>query len=141
MDITIPLRIVGDEHNPSNVVIEMSGTIIWKAFGGFIEGVTFRRPKIASGVSESIEMLRIEATGKLDIIQSVFDNEGSRANTVSLLGPGKKGRWESVLVQHGEIGILLQHGSLFEMVKVIMTMQYPARLSLASTNDFLLRAC
>jgi hypothetical protein len=130
MDITIPLRIVGDEHNPSNVVIEMSGTIIWKAFGGFIEGVTFRRPKIASGVSEPIEMLRIESTGKLDMIQSVFDNEGSRANTASLLGPGKKGRWESVLVQHGEIGILLQHGSQLDMAKVLLTKQYPTPLFL-----------
>jgi hypothetical protein len=136
MDITLPLRIVGDEHNPSNVVIEMSGTIFWKAFGGFIEGVTFRRPKIAVGVTEPIEMLRVESTGKLDIIQSVFDNEGSKANTVSLLGPGRKSRWESVSVQHGEIGILLQHGSQLEMAKVIMTKQYRAPLSPASTNDF-----
>jgi hypothetical protein len=118
MVVTMPLRLIGDEHNPSNVTIEMSGTIVWSAVGGFFEGVTFRRPKLSSGAIESIEMLRLEPRGKLDVFNSVFDNEGSRANAVTMVGPGVKGRWESVLVRHGEVGISLQIGSCLEIVKV-----------------------
>lgn len=44
VDFTI--KFVGDEHDPAHVVVELSGTVNWKAKGGFFEGITLRRPKI-----------------------------------------------------------------------------------------------
>jgi len=46
--IDFPLKIVGDEKDPSHVVLELCGTITWKASIGWMEGVTLRRPKITT---------------------------------------------------------------------------------------------
>jgi hypothetical protein len=121
MIVDIPLRIIGDEDNPSNVVIEISGTIIWRAGGGFFEGITFRRPKISSGQRLVKELLRVEEKGKLNVIQSVFDNEGSSGDVVMLFGPENIGRWENIFAQHGAVGISLQHGAQLELFEVRRT--------------------
>ncbi len=57
--IDYPLRIIGDEKDPSHVVVEVSGTIQWKASSGYIEGVTFRKPRINSRVDEMPNMFEI----------------------------------------------------------------------------------
>lgn len=114
----MPLRFIGDEDIPSNVIIEMSGTIVWRAGGGLFEGVTFRRPKMSSGERSSRELLRVERKGKLHMTQSVFDNEGSSGNVVTLFGPGNKGHWDNVSVQQGAFGISLQNGARLELLKV-----------------------
>jgi hypothetical protein len=78
MIIDKPLRLVGDENNPANVVIEMSGSVQWTGKGGWIEGITFRRPKMSSGKElPSFPMMEVRDSGKLDVIHSVFDNDGS----------------------------------------------------------------
>lgn len=117
MVVDIPIRLIGDEDSPANVVVEMSGTIVWRSCGGFFEGVTFRRSK-SSGGRSSRDMLRVESTGKMNIMHSVLDNEGSTGNVVSLVGPGNKGRWEFVSVKNGAVGISMQHGSRLELLKV-----------------------
>lgn len=114
----IPLRLIGDEHNPSNVVVEVSGSIVWRAQSGFVEGVTFRRPKLSSDDSESIELLSVVGSGSVDIVQSVFDNQGSQANVVVARGIGRKGKWESCLFQNGGRGIALQEKAHLEIHKV-----------------------
>jgi hypothetical protein len=53
------------------VVIEVSGTIIWKGSAGFIEGVTFRRPRIGENGRET-DIFRIERGSKVSIVKSVF---------------------------------------------------------------------
>jgi len=116
--VDIPLRLIGDEHNPANVVVEMSGTIVWRAKGGFIEGVTFRRPKIASGESLTAELLRIANKGRVDMVQCVFDNEGSSGDVVSISGDGRKGIWESCLFQRGLNGIALYEGAQLDISQV-----------------------
>ena len=116
--IESPVRLIGDEHNPSNVVVEMSGTIVWRAGGGFIEGITFRRPKLSSGEAPRDELVRIENSGKLGMVQSVFDNEGSAGDVIKLAGGGLKGRWESCLFQNGICGITLRDKSRLDISQV-----------------------
>jgi len=99
ISVDIPLRIIGDEHDPSHVVIETCGTINWKGKKGFIEGCMFRRPKMSSSESGSLrQLLCIEQNAKIDIVHCVFDNDGSNS-TACILGSGFKGRWEDVTVK------------------------------------------
>jgi hypothetical protein len=100
--VDIPLRLTGDENNPSNVIIEMSGTLTWRGKGGWCEGVTFRRPKISSAEPTNRELLRIEKGGRLDVVHSVFNNEGCRGSVVTVTESGSKGRWENVIVKGGD---------------------------------------
>lgn len=99
LDIGFPLRFVGDENDPAHVVVELSGTVRWSATCGFIEGVTFRRPKIASASSD--EML-VVAGGRLDLLQCVLNNHGSDGNVASV--SGAKCRWIGVIVQGSRQG-------------------------------------
>lgn len=96
-----PLRLIGDEHNAANVVIEMSGSVNWTGHGGFIEGVTFRRPKMTSAELPSFPMLQIGGQGRVDIVHSVLDNEGSMGSVVVASGTGRKGDWNDVTIRNG----------------------------------------
>jgi len=60
--IDFPLRIIGDEKDPTHVVVELRGSVIWKATRGWIEGVTLRRPKINSSTDSTVnkKLLKIE---------------------------------------------------------------------------------
>jgi len=91
LDIRFPLKIVGDENDPSHVVIELSGTVVWRARGGFMEGVTFRRPRISSGRTMEQEMLRMESGARIDMVHCVLSNEGSNGRVASLTAA--KGHW------------------------------------------------
>lgn len=118
LSIDKPIRIVGDENNAANVVLEMSGSLRWAAKGGWIEGVTFRRPKISSGTPPSVEMLRVEGDGKVDIINSVFDNEGSTGAVTTVAGTGTKGRWYNVSLRGGgREGVAVDVDGSLELVK------------------------
>jgi parallel beta-helix repeat protein len=81
LEINFPVRLIGDENDSAHVVVELTGSINWKAKGGFIEGVTFRRPKIAT-VSEE-EIITVVG-GKVDIVHCVLDNECSNGNVASV---------------------------------------------------------
>ena len=116
--VDFPVRLIGDEHSPSNVVVETSGTIVWQAGGGFIEGITFRRPKLSSGEASCEELLRVEGNGRLGMVQCVFDNDGSSGDVVKLTGEGLKGHWESCLFQNGVRGITLCQRSRLEIAQV-----------------------
>jgi parallel beta-helix repeat protein len=96
-----PLKFVGDENNRANVIVEVSGSIEWTGKGGWIEGITFRRPKIAGGLVPSTPMLHLVDRGKLNVIQSIFDNEPSTGATLVLSGSGNKGAWDGVTIRHG----------------------------------------
>lgn len=119
--INFPVRFVGDEHDPTNVVVELSGTIIWNAPGGFCEGITFRRPKLSSEEKSVKALLRIENLGKLHIFQSVFDNEGGSGSAVQASGEGFKGRWNQVTVRNGHDGIVLQDEATLELTNCVVT--------------------
>jgi hypothetical protein len=117
--VDFPIRFVGDENNAANVVVEMSGSLRWQAIGGWIEGVTFRRPKISTGVPPADSMLRIEHTGRVDIAYSVLDNEGSTGTVVLALGAGQKGRWQTVSIRGGAGGgVAIEGESSIELRKV-----------------------
>jgi len=57
--INKPIKFVGDEHDPSQVVLELSGDINWNASGGWIEGITVRRSSITTQMTQNNEILRI----------------------------------------------------------------------------------
>jgi hypothetical protein len=112
-----PIKLVGDENNPANVVVEMSGSVQWSANGGWIEGITFRRPKILSGAVPSFPMVEIIRDGKIDVIQSVFDNAGSTGNAVVLSGSGNKGKWDGVSIRNGgSAGVFLMGDIRFKLM-------------------------
>jgi hypothetical protein len=123
MVVDKPLKLIGDENNPSNVILEMSGTIIWRSNGGFIEGLTFRRPQISSDKVLEHDLLLVETDGKLKLNNIVLDNEGSYGNVVSIHGPGYKGHWEYVSMQNGIIGIALKQGAIIELSQVKFLIQ------------------
>lgn len=131
-----PVRLIGDEHNPSNVVVETSGTIVWRAAGGFIEGVAFRRPKLSSGEVPTDDLLRIENKGRLGMVQSIFDNEGSSGDVVKLSGEGFKGRWESCLFQNGKSGISLCDMAQLEITQVCTESKTSCRVTVYFSNLF-----
>lgn len=81
--VDYPLRIIGDEKDPSHVVVEVSGTIQWKAPSGFIEGVTFRKPRINSRLDDIPNML--EVSGGLILTHSVVEgNFGNAVNGIQI---------------------------------------------------------
>lgn len=98
--INKPIRFVGDEHEPAHVVVELSGEIIWRARGGWMEGITIRRPRIATGVTPKSEILRIDPNGHLNIFHCAFNNRGSIGNVVSVCN-NAGGQWEQVSVSGG----------------------------------------
>lgn len=106
MTVNVPIRIVGDEYNPANVVVEISGTIVWRGNGGWCEGVTFRRPKIASGEPRKDPIFQIKGNGKINVVQSVFDGNGTIEHVVTMDGLGSRGRWEHVQVKGRKPGNL-----------------------------------
>jgi hypothetical protein len=111
-----PIRLVGDEHNPSNVVIEMSGTLIWKASGGFCEGITFRRPKLTAG--DARELLRLESGSRLDLVESVLDNEGANGDVVIVRGVATKGNWRNLAIRGGTGGLVVEDGAHLSLTEV-----------------------
>ena len=111
-----PIRLVGDENNPSNVVVEISGSLQWSAKGGWIEGITFRRPKLLSRAAASSPMVKIVGDGRIDVIQSVFDNAGSTGHAVVLSGHGNKGNWDGVTIRNGgQTGVFLSGDIRFRL--------------------------
>jgi hypothetical protein len=119
--IDIPLRFLGDEDDPSHVVVELSGELVWKAKGGWMEGVMIRRPKLVSGTTPTNEVMRIEQGGRLDIWHCVLDNRSSIGNCVSVHGTGAGGLWEKLSV-HGASeccsGILVDQSANLHLVDV-----------------------
>lgn len=124
-----PVRFVGDENNAANVVVEMSGTLCWKGATGWMEGITFRRPKIASGEPSSSPILSLDGIGKIDMIQCIFDNRGGRGDVIKASGSGKKGSWESVAIKGGDVGVAVGETAelLLEKVRTLCWRLSPNR--------------
>ena len=79
VEINFPLRIIGDEKDPSHVVIEVSGSIYWNSSCGYIEGVTLRRPRISSSSHEVLDVLNVAENGQVTLNQCVIEaNVGSK---------------------------------------------------------------
>ena len=82
-----PLRIIGDEKDPSHVVIEVSGSIIWDCRSGYIEGITLRRPRIASSGNSGSgsqgglsDVLQIGIGGKVIMAQCAIEGNVGGGN-------------------------------------------------------------
>ena len=120
LKINVPLRIVGDENDPSHVVIELSGTVVFNEVRGWMEGLTLRRPRIAAGERQSCESLRVTCGAKLDMTSCVLDNDGCLGN-VALLKGSSKGCWKDVEIrgsgQQG-CGVAIYDNSHLELIHV-----------------------
>jgi hypothetical protein len=118
--VNVPVKIVGDENEPSHVILEMSGEIVWKPVGGWMEGVTVRRPRIATGVTPSNQILRIDG-GRVNMYNCVFDNRGSVGNCISVSGNKAGGNWEKAVIRggsHNESGLFVENGARVELIGV-----------------------
>lgn len=118
--VNVPVKIVGDENEPSHVILEMSGEIVWKPVGGWMEGVTVRRPRIATGVTPSNQILRIDG-GRVNMYNCVFDNSGSVGNCISVSGNKAGGNWEKAVIRggsHNESGLFVENGARVELIDV-----------------------
>lgn len=112
------MKFVGDDQDPSHVILELGGEILWKAKGGWMEGITIRRPRIATGVTPSNEILKIESGGRLDAFHCILDNHGSTGNCVSVYDGGG-GEWESVFIR-GNKGLFLAKGANLDLVDCVV---------------------
>ena len=118
--VSKPIKFVGDELEPAHVILELSGEIIWKSSGGWMEGITIRRPRIATGVTLNNEILRIESGGRLDMFNCVFDNRGSMGNCISV-GSNSGGRWENTSINGGSkdrSGLSVENDAKVELTDV-----------------------
>ena len=116
--VNIPVKIVGDEFDPSHVVIELSGEISWNSNGGWMEGVTIRRPRIVTGLATTNDILRIQSGGRLNLFHCIFDNQGSLGNVVSMVGSNSGGRWKKASIVGGSTnksGLLLDEKACAEL--------------------------
>lgn len=122
--VLVPIRIIGDEHDPSNVVVEVvHGTIHWQASRGYCEGVTFRRPQMPTGERLSCDLFRLEPKGKFDVISSTFDNQGSSGVVVRASGRGMKGVWRDVIINGGSVGLSFDGGAGFGLIGSVVRNQ------------------
>jgi Right handed beta helix region len=90
----------------------MSGSIQWTGKGGWIEGITFRRPKIVTGSIPNLPILEIKDRGKIDMIQCIFDNEPSTGPVVVVSGTGNKGHFDGVSIRNGKSGGVQMNGPI-----------------------------
>jgi hypothetical protein len=103
--VDIPLRFIGDEFHSSNVIIEMNNgsCLRWRANAGYHEGITFRRPQIASSRVTSQSIIQVEEGAHLDMYQCTIDNEGSGYRTAASIQPHASGKWKKVSIRGGSL--------------------------------------
>eukprot|EP01082_Thalassiosira_pseudonana_P006045 g5467.t1 g5467 contig2:591837-593116(+) len=139
--VDIPIKFVGDEEDPSHVVLELSGEISWKAAGGWMEGITVRRPKMISGASPKNDLLRIESGGRLDVYHCVFDNRGSVGNCVSMTGTGSGGHWVKATLQGASrdcSGLFVGQYACAELIDCNICHNSGVGISRAGSSDLIL---
>jgi len=73
IEISVPIKLVGDDKDPSNVIIEVNGTITWSSRLGCVEGVTFRRPRISVDAIHDKPILKLLSKCKLNLCQCIID--------------------------------------------------------------------
>lgn len=103
-----PLRLVGDEFHPTNVIIEMNNgsCLEWRAAGGWIEGITFRRPQIASTKIVSKPIVRLQPHSKLEMYECTLDNQGSDHNIALEILQESRLSLERVSVRGGKVNAM-----------------------------------
>jgi hypothetical protein len=122
LELHHPIRLIGDEHNPANVTIEMGGTLVWKAKGGFCEGITFRRPKLGTSNSTKKTLLRLETGSRLDVLECVLDNDGGNDHLV--VASNCKGVWNNALLRNGDVGVVLANAGALHLEGVSVMIVY-----------------
>lgn len=116
--MTFPLRLIGDEHDPSHVIVELSGTVDWSGKGGWMEGITFRRPRMAT--DQNGEILRVHNGGRVDTGVCVLDNEGSQGPVAVIADAKSRGEWFSTDLKgsEGGAGVMVESGASLKLQNV-----------------------
>jgi hypothetical protein len=141
LNVTVPIKIIGDEHDPSHVIIELSGVVQWSGTGGWIEGVTFRRPRLAKG--ERKEILLVHNGGRVDMGECVLDNEGSEGSVTVVNGAGSTGQWLNTHIRGSEAGtgVLIESGGSLNLQKCTIMNNHGHGLSCTGGSTFLMKEC
>ena len=121
------LRIVGDVTEPTRVVVELGGSLRWRAKAGAIAGLSIRRPKISQTATHALVI-----DGTLYASKIAVDNYGaggaaiyvgpdaklfldqsrvSRAKASGLMVFGTAGLSHTAIVDNGAYGIFAQPDS------------------------------
>ncbi len=118
LNVTFPLRFIGDEHDPSHVIIELSGTVEWSGKGGWMEGITFRRPRMSADQTGAI--LRLHSGGRIDMGVCILDNEGSQGPVAIVTGEKSGGMWSSMQIKGSEAsdGAIVEGGATLGLQNV-----------------------
>jgi hypothetical protein len=108
------LKIVGDEKDPSHVVIEANDSIVWKGLNGWVEGVTFRRPRISTDIEvQNRDVFRVKSSCSIHMAHCVL--KGSVGSQRTFLN----GRVTSQMtggVSVSENGNISMHGVSFSFM-------------------------
>ena len=141
LNVKMPIRIIGDEHDPAHVIVELSGVVQWSGKGGWIEGVTFRRLRMAKG--ESNEILRVHSGGRVDMSECVLDNEGSEGSVAVVNGAGSTGRWFNTHIRGSEAGagVLIESGGSLDLRKCTISNNHGHGLSCNGGSTFRIKEC
>eukprot|EP00804_Cyclotella_cryptica_P000370 CCRYP_008690-RB/>CCRYP_008690-RB protein AED:0.12 eAED:0.19 QI:0/0.90/0.83/1/0.90/0.91/12/164/2166 len=144
LEINVPIRFLGDEDDPSHVILELSGEIVWKAKGGWMEGITVRRPKLVTGGTPANEVLRLDEGGRLDIWHCVFDNRGNIGNCVSVAGFEAGGNWERVSIHGGSdgcSGLLVGQSARLQLIDCDISSNAGAGITRTDRSELKLSNC
>ena len=112
--ITFPIRIIGDDNNPSNVVVELKGTIVAESPNVYIEGVTFRRPKLSACQTH---MLRVKS-GSFKLFHVTFYSGGFESDAILLEGSTSRGTWKKVSIRNGKNSITMSNKAKLSLSEV-----------------------
>jgi len=141
-----PLQIIGDLSEPSRVILELSGSIVWQANSGAILGISLRRPR---PINRACPLLLVDEDSQVLITKTLFDNSGaggatvyirsfavlhldrcsiSRSHASALAVAGQAIVKRSHLIDNQGVGILVYPGatSLIQDSYIIRNVQGPA---------------
>ena len=80
---------MGDEKDPSHVIVEAKDSILWKAVNGLIEGVTLRRPRITTENGGQVrDVLQVEPSCSIHMAHCTL--KGSASSQRQLIDKGGK---------------------------------------------------
>jgi hypothetical protein len=80
------VKIIGQWSDASRVILEMTGSISWRARAGVVTGLQIRRPRRSSNCRE---LLQVALGGKLFLANCNLNNDGASEGSYSIIVTGK----------------------------------------------------
>jgi hypothetical protein len=96
------VRIMSEGYDPSRTVIELDGSIIWRAWGGLISNVTVRRPRECP---DAVGCVRVVG-GRLDLSWCHLKNNFGKGASVTVTQGGRLGLFGCQITGSPSSGVL-----------------------------------